>query len=313
MKLFWLILLTLSGQISLSQKVAFVLHEKDLIPECITWSKKERCFYLTSIYKSKIIKYDPATGETMDFVQPGQDGFNRGIGLIVDDKRRRLWSLCGENAGKEYITGIFAWDLGSGKLIHRYMVKDSIPRLFNDLALDKDGNVYVTDTYLSKIFFFNTRLDEPEVFLEDISYPNGISIGPGQTLFIASHTKGVLHVDIPSKVITCLEHPELTHTTQGMDGLKYHRGSLVAVHNGPMDSTQHKVLQFHLKDRNKRISSVETLDANNPQFVIPTTGVVVRNKYYLIANSNLSLLDQRNYTIPDRSKLKETVVLEYRL
>ena len=314
MKITCCLLFLIVGSISVAQEVAFTLPEKDLIPECVTWSKKQNCYYITSIYRSKIVKYDPATKRSTDFITSGQDGYDGGIGVIIDEKRNILWSASGRRYHNTFFTGIFAWDLVSGKLINKYTIRiDSVPRLFNDLALDKTGNVYVTDTYDSKIYFFNTQLKEPVVFLDDIQYPNGISSGRGKTLFIASHTKGIVKADIRTKSLTWLEPDSNSHTSTGLDGLKYYKKSLMGVFNTARDYADHKLIRYYLGKKNAEITHTKILDAGNPHFKVPTTGVVVRNNYYLLANSNLDLLDQVNHKIPDEEKLTEPVILKYRL
>src|SRR5688572_30226926 len=162
----WILSVLISGigTVCLAQQLAFSLPEKDLVPECIAWSKKEKIFYLTSIHKHKIIRYDPATKTATDFIKPYEDAYDSGIGLIIDEKRKRIWSACGSYNGKEFTTGIFAWDM-NGHLLKKYLTKDTFPSLFNDLALDAKGNVYVTNTYDSKIYFFNMHMNEPEIFL----------------------------------------------------------------------------------------------------------------------------------------------------
>jgi len=296
-----------------SQQIAFTIPDKTLVPECIAWSKKKKSFYVTSIHKHKIIRYDPSTKITTDFIKSGQDGYDGGIGLIIDEKRNRLWSACGSYDGREYITGIFAFDLNSGKVLHKYLFKDTVPSLFNDLALDRGGNVYVTNTYNSKIYFFNTTLQEPQVFLENIEYPNGISIGPRSTLFIASHTKGIIKVDIRTKAITFLDPGTLSTASTGIDGLKFYKNSLIGVRNATQDIANNKLLRYYLNEKNDKISSVKIMDEKNPHFLLPTTGVIVKDNYYLIANSNLTLLEQRTNTFPDESRLNETVILRYKL
>ena len=308
------VLLFLAGQtLAFAQQVAFTLPDKFLVPECIAWSYKQKKFYVTSIHRHKIVTYDPVSGQTMDFIESGQEGYDGGIGLIIDEKRNRLWSACGSSDGKTYTTGIYAFDLSSGKLLHKYLSKDTIPSLFNDLALDRNGNVYITNTYESRIYFFNTKLNAPRVYLEDIEYPNGISIGPKQSLFIASHTKGILKVNLRTKQVIPLDPGTLSTASTGIDGLKYYKNSLIGVRNATQDIANNKLLRYYLTRKKDKISSVEIMDEKNPHFLLPTTGVIVNGTYYLIANSNLTLLDQQSNTFPDKNMLKETVILKYKL
>lgn len=296
-----------------SQEIAFVIPDKTLVPEGIAWSKSQKCFFISSIHHHKIVRYDPETGVTKDFIRSGQDGYDGGLGMVVDEKRNILWSACGSHDGKVYITGLFAFDINTGNVVHKYLSKDTIPSLFNDLALDRSGNVYITNTYDSRIYYFNTGMPAPQVYLEDIEYPNGISIGPKNTIYIASHTKGIVKVDLRTKNVTLLDPGNLTTASTGIDGLKFYKNSLIGVRNATQDIANNKLLRYYLTKKKDKIASVKIMDEKNPRFLLPTTGVIAGQSYYLIANSNLTLLEQLTNTFPDESKLKETVILKYQL
>ena len=312
MKLVSLLFLLFATKLS-SQEIAFTIPDKTLVPEGIAWSKKQKCFFISSIHQHKIVRYDTQTGLTTDFIKSGQDGYDGGLGMIADDKRNILWSACGSSNGQEYITGIFAFDLNTGRVVHKYLSKDTMPSLFNDLALDSKGNVYMTNTYSSQIYFFNTTLKEPQVFLNEIEYPNGISSGPNKSLFIASHTKGILKADLRTKKVTVLDPGNLSTPSTGIDGLKFYKNSFIGVRNATQDIANNKLLRYYITKKKDKISSVKIMDEKNPHFLLPTTGVIVKNQYYLIANSNLTLLDQETNTFPDEGKLREPVVLRYEL
>ena len=94
--------------------------------------------------------------------------------------------------------------------------------------------------------------------------------------------------------------------------MNFYNNSLIGVYNGSRELAEHKLIRYFLT-KDKQISSVEIMDERNLLFLLPTTGVIVRRNYYLIANTNLSLLDQQSNTFPDESRLKETVILKYKL
>lgn len=66
-----------------NSNIAFNIIEKDIIPEGLAYSKNEDCFYLSSLYKSKIIKIDK-NGNTSDFTSEKQDGLRPVTGMKVD-------------------------------------------------------------------------------------------------------------------------------------------------------------------------------------------------------------------------------------
>ncbi|MCK5078180.1 MAG: hypothetical protein KAR38_17495, partial [Calditrichia bacterium] len=77
-----------------NSRVAFTLNERDIIPEGLAYDPVEQCFYLSSIYKSKIVKIDK-NGNATNFSSEKQDGLRPVVGMKVDVKRRILW-VCTE-------------------------------------------------------------------------------------------------------------------------------------------------------------------------------------------------------------------------
>jgi acetyl esterase/lipase len=72
-------------------RVASTLAEKDLIPEGITYDAATGHFYVSSIYRRKIVRLTK-TGTVEDFTSPGQDGLLNVLGMKVEAKRRILWA-----------------------------------------------------------------------------------------------------------------------------------------------------------------------------------------------------------------------------
>ncbi len=90
-----------------------------------------------------------------------------------------------------YVTDIDALvsiDLATGKILKRIEVPGA--QLLNDPAVDSDGNVYISDTFGSKVFV--VKDGKPEVFLteKEVMHPNGILVHD-QELVVASWGEGM--------------------------------------------------------------------------------------------------------------------------
>lgn len=295
-------------------KVAFQVADKELIPEGIAHDPKTGDFFLGSLSKQKIVRVDK-NGKASDFKTSGQDGLWDVLGMKVDPAKRTLWvgSAASVRAGEqEGAAGLFQFDLKTGKLLAKHLLPGKPERhLLNDLAFGKGGEVFVTDSEGRAVYRLRPGKSELEVFIAPgtFIYPNGIASSPdGKKLFVADFTKGISVVDVATGQVRPLSHPERVNV-YGIDGLYFHRGDLVAVQNGAGTS---RIVRFRLgQSDNKKMEAIESedvLESRNARFDIPTTGVVVGNSLYYIANSQLDRVDQGRIK-PD-AQLAEPVVLQ---
>src|SRR5687768_12847273 len=159
-----------------SQQILTFQNQLNLIPEGIAIHPDNGTIYVSSIAQKKIVKVI-ADGTSENFIREGQDGFLEGLGMKVDTKRSFLWALSNRRNGNEFTSQIHAFDLSTGKKMHQFEVKDTIPRLLNDLVIDKSGALLITDTYQSSIYKYDPAPRKLEVFVNDSSkflWPNGI-------------------------------------------------------------------------------------------------------------------------------------------
>ena len=91
----------------------------------------------------------------------------------------------------------------------------------------------------------------------------------------------------------------------GIDGLYFHRGSLVAVQNGVEPN---RIAAFPLSAPLDRVTGCRVLERGNPLFDIPTTGAVAGNGFYFMANTQLSALGPGN-VVKEPEKRRPVVVL----
>ena len=307
-----------------ASEVAFMLGEKDLIPEGIAYDPLDQVFFLSSLHKRKIVRVRPRTANqpaiVEDFTSQGQDGLYSTLGMKVDAERRVLW-VCSSaesfmsaysesDAGK---AALFKYDLNTRRLIRKYEIGPNPRHLLNDLALNAEGDVFITDIASGEIFTVLHDKDVLEVFIPSgrFTAPNGIAISSeGGKLFISDMPFGVYVVDVKTKLSARLPQ-SVGIAPSGSDGLYFYKNSLIGIVN-IVSEREGRVARFYLDDSAESITRGAVLDCNHPVYQWPTTGVVVGDSLFYIANSQYGSFDNEHRTFP-RSKLRKVVVMKLKL
>ena len=300
-----------------TSETAWTIDEKDLIPEGICYDPVDDVFYLSSLYKCKILEIK-RDGSYTDFTSEKQDGLRSVVGMKVDAKRRILWVLS-EVSSMHYKTpqesemgwsGVFKYDLESGDLLKKYTLhEDNRPHLFNDLVITSAGDIYFTDSKSQQIFTIDHNNDTLEVFLENpcFGFLNGIALSKNEKyLYIADSGPGIFRLNLSNKSIHYLETPENV-TSTGIDGLYFYENSLIGVQNGLGPAT--RIVKFDLNSDGTKVINQEILEMKNPHFNIPTTGIIVDDRFYYIANSQLRSFNRDN-SIFSSDQLQEVYILK---
>jgi hypothetical protein len=296
---------------------AFTVHEKGLVPESVAYDTSAKDFYVSSVYRRKILRIN-SKGVVEEFATE-REGLWSVMGMKVDAARRELWvctaaqpQMSNYVASERGRSGVFKFDLRTGKLAGKYLLPDdSKQHWLGDLALNSRGDVYATDSLSPALYVLRRGADRFETVLEGEPFvsPQGLDFSADEKrLFVADYAKGVFVVDLETKRLAPLA-PAPGSTMLGIDGLYFHRGRLVAVQNGV---NPNRVVRFFLSKDLSRVERSETVAANHPAFDEPTLGVIVKDEFYFVANSQWGTIDEQGRLAPPE-KLKEPVVMKLRL
>ncbi|HZM87709.1 MAG TPA: tetratricopeptide repeat protein [Blastocatellia bacterium] len=296
---------------------AFTIHEKGLITEGLAYDPVEETFFVSSVHKRRILKISKK-GEVETFASE-QDGLFSALGMSVDAKRRHLWvtsaafpQMVNFKKDEQGLSAVFKFDLRSNKLLKKYVLSNETKKhALGDLVIQSNGDVFTTDSLSPAVYVIRAQKDEIELFLEDPGFgsPQGLAFSLGeQHLFMADYSTGLFDIDVKTKKVTHLA-PLAGATMLGIDGLYFHKGGLIAVQNGV---NPQRVLRISLSKDLARAERLEVLEANNPVFLEPTLGVLVRGTFYFIANSQWPLVDE-NGKLAAEERLRDPVVLKINL
>lgn len=255
--------------------VLFRIDEPDLFPEGIAYDRRHKSFFFGSTTKHKIIEC-ARNGACQSFAAAGLDSV---LGLKVDPRNDMLWATSNSNTG----SALLHYQIPSGKLLARYSVKGA--HLFNDIDIDGQGDIFITDTRGATVYWISHKTDRLELFdpTLKVQAANGIAAN-GQKLYISSFPDGITVVDISTKASHPIEHPR-TLCLATIDGLYFFDGSLYAIQNGIM---VHRLARFHLTQDLNVIDGFDILERRNPLFNGgPTTAAVSGGALYYMANPQL--------------------------
>jgi WD40 repeat protein len=297
--------------------VAFTLKEKGLVTEGIAYDPTTETFYLSSVHKRKIVSF-ARDGTVQDFATE-REGLWSVLGMKVDAARRHLWvttgalpQMTGYSEAEKGRSAIFKFDLGSGKLLKKYLLMGpSENHLLGDLVVSSRGDVFATDSASPGIYRIDRRKDELELFIkgEPFVSAQGLDFSADERqLFVADYSRGIFVVDLQSRKAVALT-PAPGTTLLGIDGLYFYKDALTGTQNG---TNPHRIIRLHLKKDLGGVERLEILEANNPLFDEPTLGVRVRDTFYYIANSQWGAVDDKGQLAP-AEKLREPVILKVKL
>jgi len=295
---------------------AFTLPDREMIPEGIAYDPVGRRLFIGSIHQGRIMSVDE-NGKSTDF-STATDGLWSVSGMTVDADRRILWAttssfpqFAGYKPGEKGRAGLFKYDLATGKLLARFFAPTGDgEHALGDLTLDRSGRVYITDSISPVIHTIDPNGKALETFIRDDAFSslNGITFDTsGKTLYVSDYTNGIFKIDVPSKKFVQIK-PSRTVTLIGIDGLYFFRGDLIATQNGV---SPQRVVRFSLNTAKTEITASKTLEANHPDFLEPTLGVIVKGDLFYVANSQWPLIDEKG--VLAKARLREPVILKLKL
>lgn len=293
-------------------ETAFVLEERDLIPEGIAYDPAEKAFYLGSIYKRKIVKIT-SDGKASDFISSGANEIEQVLGMKVD-VRGLLWACNNtpEHDTVRKISNVHVYDVRTKKMVKRFKLEDDNRHLFNDLYITKAGDVFITDTHAGMLWVVRKDSNTLEEFTRSGSVPfaNGITATPDEKFLIVSTggTQGVVRVDVTTKQISPI--PNDRYMVMGYDGLYQYNNTLIGIQNTFFPESVQKII---LNTAGDRAEKIDFLCEREAKFNAPTTGVIVGDQFFFIANSQLLQIIGNNGKIKDPTGLEETVIMKIKL
>lgn len=305
-------------------KVAGVVSERDLIAAGFARDPDTDRLFLSSFRKKKIIALQP-DGGVVDFIERGAEGFQAGVGLAIDAKRRVLWACSattpfmeGYDRSLPAEKGIFRFDLESGSLLSKHIEGSEGPLdIFDDLALRRDGGAYVSGLGSGGVYRVSSDgLAVSELLeLPEGMRPNGLVLSPDEGLLYVSTGQGIVVVDTGSAEWYALDPPPGENLI-GIDGLYLYKGDLVGIQftrglDAGVAATS-RIVRLRLSRAQDRVTRVDLFDEDHPYHEQPTAGAIDGHFLYYIANSQFPRFDDR-FRLPPRRQLDEVVILRLSL
>ena len=274
--------------------IAFTIPEADLFPEGLAYDPGRHVFYLGSMRGKNIIR-TTETGRPVDFVKPDLYGLGPAGGVHVDPADHSIWAATDPLGSTPSELVHFS---AQGQLLERYGAPGPGPHDLNDLVIRNEREIYLSDTEGHAAYRFDRKSHEFTALMlsRPLFYPNGITVsGDGNLLYVAD-LMGVIVMDLRYHAAHEV-NPGKGNTLAGIDGLYWYKGSLVGVQYG---TGAFRLARFPLSPGGFGVSGTDVLEYRSPLRTAPTTGAIVGNKLYFLANTGINNLEGDKIADPQR-------------
>ena len=282
----------------------------NIFPEGIEFT--DGSFLVSSLNTGNIGKVDQNTMDYSVFIE--DDWLVSVVGITVDTARERLLVTNSNNSSSNPKSteetflkkaGLGVYDLNTGENIARIDLEDLTPdaeaRIANDITFDKEGNIYVTDSFVGVIYKVSADLESKEIFVADDRLAiegnfgaNGIVYYNGMLIVVNMGVGSIFSVDMDGSIneIDLVGVDNLSSA----DGLYVQNDMLFVVINGGTGAEK-QLLVFDITSEN---NTTLTLHSNYSlaNAVFPTTVVAVGNKAHVI-DSSLTVMGSEDVMMYD--------------
>ncbi len=236
---------------------------------------KDGTLYVGSVVSGQILQIAP-DGETTIFF-PGSEQVFAATSLRLDEQRGILWGTSPDFLGVENADGeivrrphrVFALDIGTGEVVRSLPIPDN--GFGNDIALDSDGGVYITDSFQPRIHYLAPNANQFQTWIEDELFrPESEQIGlagiarndDGITI-VGMYSRGDLlkitpQVDNSPKV----EVIDLERQLENPDGMQFAADGSLLLTEGAMESGNGRLVHIDVLSPSTESKSIETLASN---------------------------------------------------
>jgi sugar lactone lactonase YvrE len=277
---------------------AFVLARAGIIPENIVHDAPRYRFLGGDLEQDGMIELR-RDGSIRPFAEAANiDG--RVLGLKIDSRRNLLWGVAftrlpqaaGDTTQAPARSILFALGLPDGRLVRRIdSPRDGVSHLFNDLVVGRDGTVYFTDSEAGAVWALAPKSSRLRLLHRapprQFAYPNGIAFQPDERGLLVAHWQGLVTINLPSGRVAPVR--AVNDSVVGhIDGLYATCAGYVGIQNMANPS---RVIAFRIE--NGSAAAVRELERGRPDYRGPTTGAIVGDTLFYVANAQIGPFDPR--------------------
>jgi sugar lactone lactonase YvrE len=276
---------------------AFVLARAGVVPENLAYDAPRDRFLGGDLEQDGLIEVR-RDGSIRPFATAaGIDG--RVLGLKIDAGRNLLWGVAftrprqaaGDTVRPPARSIVFALRLPDGAPVHRVASPaDGASHVFNDLVVARNGAVYLTDSEAGAVWALeDSRLrllhEAPPA---RFAYPNGIAFLPEERGLLVAYWQGLATIPLPRGPATALRVANDSLVGR-IDGLYPACGGYVGIQNM---ATPSRIIAFRVEG--DAPAGLRDVEVGRADFRGPTTGTIVRDTLFYVANAQIGPFDPRH-------------------
>ena len=175
--------------------------DRNIFPESLT-STKDGTIYLGSVGQDSVYRATPQSSKAETWIRPKSNGLLTVLGVFADEATGTLWvcaSASGGRDGAPFVgeTALKAFSLKEPSFKASYAFPGG--GLCNDIAVAKDGTLYVTDTTTARVLRLKKGASALDVWASDpmlLNTADGVALLADGAVYVNSVGQGFL-VRIP--------------------------------------------------------------------------------------------------------------------
>ena len=286
-------------------------------PEAVDFDPRTRSWFVSSIRRGTILRID-SLGRAGLVPVPVELRGGAAMGLRVDADRRVLWAAWSGLPQREgyvpadsEVAAILEIGIDDGRVRRRWNLPPAPGgHVLGDLAIGPNADVFFTDSRQPELYRLRPGRDSLET-IRDTLFKSLQGVAPtpdGTTLYLADYSRGLLRLDLRTGVVSRLTTSD-GKLLRGCDGLLWHRGGLVAIHNGVLPG---HVVRVALDAAGRTISSTELVEVDPRIGDEPTVGTIVGDELVFVGTSQWEKHDNEGRLLPN-AKLRPIVLVGVKL